>query len=75
MGRILGHLVWGLVALAAAACLAAIAFERGEPINSLWLVTAAACTYLIGFRFYAKFISAKVMMLNDKRATPAERLR
>ncbi|MBX5496856.1 MAG: carbon starvation protein A, partial [Bryobacteraceae bacterium] len=33
------------------------------------------CTYLIGFRFYAKFISAKVMMLNDKRATPAERLR
>lgn len=75
MGRILGHLVWGLVALAGAGCLAAIAFERGEPINSLWLVTAAVCTYLIGFRFYAKFISAKVMMLNDKRATPAERLR
>ena len=29
----------------------------------------------LGFRFYAKFIAAKVMALDDKRATPAERLR
>src|SRR5207253_6934342 len=29
----------------------------------------------IGYRFYAKFIAARVMVLNDKRATPAERLR
>ena len=48
---------------------------RGEHINSIWLVLAAVCTYALGFRFYGKFIAAKVMALNDKRATPAERLR
>jgi carbon starvation protein len=59
----------------AAICLGGIALHRGEHISSLWLVLAAACSYAIGYRFYAKFISARVMMLNDKRATPAERLR
>ncbi|MBV9507030.1 MAG: carbon starvation protein A [Acidobacteriia bacterium] len=41
----------------------------------MWLVIGAACTYAVGYRFYAKFIAARVMALNDKRATPAERLR
>src|SRR5215475_1293088 len=63
------------MAVAAAFCLGTIAISRGEHINSLWLVIAAACSYAIGYRFYAKFIAARVMMLNDKRATPAERLR
>ena len=58
-----------------AVCLSAVAVSRGEPINSIWLVLAAVCTYLVGFRFYAKFIAAKVMALNNDRATPAERLR
>ncbi len=65
--------LWALVSVVAAACLATIAGHRGEPVNSLWLVAAAASIYLIGFRFYAKFIAAKVMMLDDRRATPAER--
>ncbi len=75
MRKLLGRLVWGAVAVTAAVCLGGIAVGRGEPINSLWLVLASVCTYLIGFRFYAKFVAAKVMVLNDKRATPAERLR
>jgi carbon starvation protein len=41
----------------------------------LWLVLAAACSYATAYRFYAKFIAARVMTLNDQRATPAERLR
>src|ERR1700687_596192 len=73
--KILGYLMWAAVAIAAAFCLGAIALNRGEHINSTWLVLAAACTYMVGFRFYAKFIAAKVMVLNDQRATPAERLR
>jgi len=73
--RILGHFLWAAVAVLAAFCLAGIAINRGEHINSIWLVLAAASTYAIGFRFYAKFIAARVMMLNDQRATPAERLR
>src|SRR5712671_3225200 len=75
MKKILGHLLWAAIAVLAAVCLAAIALNRNEPINSFWLVVASACTYLVGFRFYARFLSAKVMGLDDKRATPAERLR
>jgi len=73
--KILGHLFWAAVAVAAAICLGGIAFNRGEHINSLWLVLAAACSYAIGYRFYAKFIAARVMTLDDQRATPSERLR
>src|SRR6202158_1596507 len=72
--KLLGHVLWAVVALAAAFCLAAIALNRGEHINSTWLVLAAACTYALGYRFYAKFIAAHVMSLNNQRATPAERL-
>ena len=75
MGRILGRLLWAAISVAAAFSLGAVAQSRGEPVNSFWLVLAAACTYLVGYRFYAKFIAARVMALNDKRATPAERLR
>ncbi|MEO8129688.1 MAG: carbon starvation CstA family protein, partial [Bryobacteraceae bacterium] len=62
--RIFHRLIWFAVAAVAALCLGYIATERGEPINSLWLVVAAVCTYLIGYRFYAGFIAAKVMMLD-----------
>ncbi|HXP59585.1 MAG TPA: carbon starvation CstA family protein, partial [Dongiaceae bacterium] len=41
-------------------CLGAIATNRGEHIDSMWLVLAAACSYLLGYRFYAKFIAARV---------------
>jgi carbon starvation protein len=41
----------------------------------MWLVVASVCVYLTGYRFYASWIAAKVMTLNDARATPAERLR
>ena len=75
MNRLTGHLIWAAIAAVGAFGLAAIALNRGEPINSMWLVLAAACTYVVGFRFYGKFIAARVMALNDDRATPAERLR
>ncbi len=72
--RVFFAAVWIAIACGAAICLGAIATNRGEHINSMWLVLAAACSYLVGYRFYAKFITARVMLLNDKRATPAERL-
>src|SRR5580658_2578430 len=69
--------VWivALLSVAGAYCLGAIALNRGEHVNSVWILGAAACFFLIGFRFYAKFIASKVMGLDDSRATPAERLR
>ncbi len=72
--KILSHLIWAAIAVLAAFCLAAIALNHGEHINSAWLVLASACTYALGYRFYAKFIAARVMVLNADRATPAERL-
>ena len=75
MKKILGRILWVVLSVVAALCLAGISLNRGEPINSIWLVLAAACPYLLGFRFYAKFIAAKVMVLNNDRATPSERLR
>jgi carbon starvation protein len=75
MKRLSRVLAWAAISVLGAVCLGAIAVSRGEPINSIWLVLAAACTYLVGFRFYAKFIAAKVMLLRNDRATPAERLK
>ena len=75
MRKFLGHLFWAAAAVGAAFCLGAIALNRDEHINSMWLVLASSLTYLLGYRFYAKFIAAKVMALDDRRATPAERLR
>ena len=75
MKRWLGHLGWATVAVAAALALGVVALERGERINSLWLIVAAAGTALVGYRFYARWIAVRVMLLDDARATPAERLR
>jgi carbon starvation protein len=69
------NLLWAAVAVLGAICLSVIARSRGEAVNSFWIVAAAICIFLIGFRFYAKFIAARVMMLDTRRATPAERLR
>jgi carbon starvation protein len=69
------RILWAVIAIAAAVAMGAVAANRGEPVNSTWLVIAAVCTYLIGYRFYAGFIAAKVMALDNRRATPAERLR
>ncbi len=75
MKKILAHLAWGGLAVLGAFAFSGIALNRGETINSFWLVVASVCIYLIGFRFYGKFIATRVLMLNDQRATPAERLR
>lgn len=70
----LRFILWTCVALLGTLALATIALHRGEQINALWLVAAAACTYALGYRFYSGFIAAKVLALDPQRATPAERL-
>src|SRR5437879_568565 len=67
-------ILWIVIAILGAAAIGVIALRRGEPINALWLVIAALCTYAIGIRFYSKFVATKVLLLDDTRATPAERL-
>ena len=70
----LKRLLWVAIAGAAAICLAVVATSRGESIDSIWLVLAAVCSYLIAYRFYGTFLAARVMALDENRATPAERL-
>src|SRR6476620_1023702 len=70
----LKHIGWLLLALAGAAGWGALALHRGETISAAWLVLAAVGTYLIAFRFYSRFLADRVFGLNDRRATPAERL-
>ena len=67
-------IAWALVAVAGAIGWGVLALHRGEPINAAWLILAAVGTYLAAFRFYSRFLADRVMGLNDRRATPAERL-
>ncbi|HTA59028.1 MAG TPA: carbon starvation CstA family protein [Candidatus Baltobacteraceae bacterium] len=73
MKRLLQSLLWTAVAALGAVALATIAFHRGEPINATWFVLAAACSYLVAYRLYSAFIAAKLLALDNSRATPAER--
>jgi carbon starvation protein len=66
--------IWTAVALVGAVCWGVVALVRGEQISAVWLLGAAVGSYAIGYRFYARFIARKVLELDDKRATPAERL-
>src|ERR1700694_1825274 len=67
-------LLWSAIAIAGAVALGAIALNRGEPVNAIWFVLAAGCSYLVAYRFYSAFIAAKLLALDNTRATPAERL-
>ncbi len=64
--------LFGVIAVIGAVAWAIIAFARGETVNAVWLVVAAICTYIIGFRFYARLIEMKIVRPRDDRATPAE---
>jgi carbon starvation protein len=72
MKKVLASLFWLLLALAGAAAYATLAFRRSEPINSAYILIAGVCTYAIGYRFYSKWIAARLLALNDRRATPCE---
>ena len=71
---VLSVVIWVAVSIAGAAAFGMLALARGETISAAWLVIAAVCSYLVGYRFYSRFIAAKVFGLDVRRATPAERL-
>lgn len=70
--KILLQLLWLAIAGLGAWAYMTLAFRRGEQINSIYILVAALCSYAIGFRFYSKWIAARVLVLNDRRATPCE---
>ena len=64
-------LLWIAVTLLGLASLAVLALSRGEQISALWIIVAGLCGAAISYRFYSKWLAAKVLVLNDERATPA----
>jgi carbon starvation protein len=72
MKRIAINLFWLALAVVGAWSFLTLATKRGEPVNSGYILIAALCTYAIGYRFYSKWIAARVLELNDRRATPCE---
>jgi carbon starvation protein len=67
-------LIWGAVAIAGAVAWGFIALVRGEKISAIWLLVAALASYVIAYRFYARWIAHRVLGTDDRRATPAELL-
>src|SRR5689334_23345712 len=72
MKKMVFSLFWLALALAGGWAYATLALHRGEAISSIYILIAALCSYTIGYRFYSKWIAARVMALDDRRATPCE---
>jgi carbon starvation protein len=68
-----GKLLWAGVILLGTIALGVIALSRGESINAAWLVIAALCVYFVAYRFYALYITSKVLRVDPTRQTPAYR--
>src|SRR5690349_303211 len=71
MNTLISKLGWFAFAAIGAFAFAVVALNRGEPIGALWIVVATVCVFTIGYRFYSRFITSKVLGLDPTRMTPA----
>ncbi len=62
---------WTLVVALGVGAIAVLAMSRGEPVSALWMVVAALCTFAVAYRFHSAWLMAKVLTLDELRATPA----
>jgi carbon starvation protein len=62
---------WSAVVALGTASIAVLAWSRGEPVNALWMVVAAVCVFAVAYRFHSAWLMARVLTLDDLRATPA----
>ena len=70
----MSKLIWIAISAVGAVAWGMLALHRGETISAAWLVLAAVGTYIVGYRVYSRFLATRVFGLDDRRATPAERL-
>ncbi|KAB2642683.1 MAG: carbon starvation protein A [Verrucomicrobia bacterium] len=64
-------ILWTAVSLLGALAVGLMAFQRGEPINALWLVIAGVCSFAVAYRFYSAWLMAKVLTVDGQRAPAA----
>ncbi len=62
---------WLALSIFGAACLAVVALRRGETINAMWLIAAAGSVFVIGYRYYSRYLAEVAFGVDPKRATPA----
>ena len=67
-------ITWLVISLLGAFAFSLIALHREESINSIWFITSGVCIYLIAYRFYAAWVAARVLVLDEDRLTPAVRI-
>src|SRR3989454_11644633 len=69
-------IVWAGLAVLCAVGFGVVAgiVNPDEKVNGLWLVVAAACFYVLAYRFYGRFLARRVLELDNRRSTPAHRL-
>jgi len=63
--------VWTLVVALGTGSLAVLALARAEPVSALWVVVAAVCVFAVAWRFHSAWLMAKVLTVDEQRATPA----
>ncbi|HEY4245759.1 MAG TPA: carbon starvation CstA family protein [Lacunisphaera sp.] len=63
--------VWVAVVATGVGSIAVLAWSRGEPVSALWMVVAAVCVFAVSYRFHSAWLMAKVLTLDEMRATPA----
>lgn len=58
------NLLWVLLSLLGAVALAHVvgAVKPTEKVNGLWLVVAAACIYVLAYRFYGPWLAKESCM-------------
>lgn len=71
MPRIARIFLWIIISLLGVTAVAVAAFQRGEPVNALWLVVAGVCAFAVSYRFYSAWLMAKVLTIDDNRAPAA----
>ncbi|GAA5042529.1 carbon starvation CstA family protein [Nocardia callitridis] len=64
--------IFAAIAVVGAIAWVILAVSRGESVNAVWIVIAAVATYIVAYRFYARFIERKIVKPRDDLATPAE---
>ena len=64
-------LLWFAVSALGLWAIVVLALSRGERVSALWIIVAGLCALCISYRFYSKWLAAKVLVLNEERATPA----
>ncbi|MDP3851183.1 MAG: carbon starvation CstA family protein [Luteolibacter sp.] len=64
-------IVWIAVSMLGVLAVSIAAFQRGEPVNALWLVVAGVCAFAVSYRFYSAWLMARVLAIDDRRAPAA----